>query len=147
MKIRSFVAVCILAFIQSLFSQQPRAKIFPDGSEMPAWFFDSAKIKVTDLGNQFPITNFGAVQDSSVVQTEAIQKAIDFASNQGGGVVVIPRGTFLSGALFFKPKTHLHVEEGAVLKGSNNIGDYPLVSSRMEGQNLDYFPALVKTAQ
>ena len=50
-----------------------------------------------------------------------------------------------SGALFFKPKTHLYLSEGAVLKGSDNISDYPIKPSRMEGQNLDYYPALVNT--
>ncbi|MEZ4901919.1 MAG: hypothetical protein R2822_09260 [Spirosomataceae bacterium] len=33
------------------------------------------------------------------------------AQERGGGVVVIPRGTFMSGALFSKPKTHLYTEE------------------------------------
>jgi polygalacturonase len=49
----------------------------------------------------------------------------------------------LSGALFFKPKTTLYVSEGGVLKGSDDIANYPIMPSRMEGQNLDYFPALV----
>lgn len=49
------------------------------------------------------------LNDSNVVQTEAIQKVIDLAGANGGGVVVIPQGTFLSGSLFFKPNTHLHV--------------------------------------
>jgi polygalacturonase len=69
------------------------------------------------------------------------------AAQKGGGVVVIPKGTFMSGALFFKPKTHLYVGEGAVLKGSNNITDYPKLPSRMEGQSLDYFAALVNAYQ
>lgn len=62
---------------------------------------------------------------------------------KSGGTILIPKGTFLSGALFFKPKTHLFVAEGGKLKGSDNIEDYPKIPSRMEGQNLDYFAALV----
>jgi len=77
------------------------------------------------------------------LQTAAIQKVIDLASEQGGGVIVIPKGTFASGALFFRPKTHLHLLKGAVLKGSDLIQDYPIMPSRMEGQNLDYYPALI----
>ena len=61
----------------------------------------------------------------------------------GGGVIVIPKGTYLSGALFFKPKTHLHLEEGAVLKGSDDISNFPIIDTRMEGQSLKYFAALV----
>jgi polygalacturonase len=37
----------------------------------------------------------------------------------------------------------LHVSEGAVLKGSDNINDYPFMPSRIEGQSIEYFTALV----
>jgi polygalacturonase len=45
--------------------------------------------------------------------------------------------------LFFKPNTKLRLLQGAVLKGSDNINDYPLIPSRMEGRKLDYYAALV----
>ena len=44
---------------------------------------------------------------------------------------------------FFKTNTHLHITEGGVLKGSDNIDDYPNVPSRIEGQSMNYFAALV----
>ena len=137
------LVICILGFSQIDCSQENRKDIFPDGTTIPAWFLDTTKIKLNELGKQFVITGFGAVSDSTVLQTIAIQNTIDEASRQGGGIVVIPEGTFLSGALFFKPKTHLYLSNGAVLKGSDNIADYPIMASRMEGQNLDYYPALV----
>lgn len=115
---------------------------FPDGSTMPKWFFDSTKIKIGNLGKQFILTDFGVKNDSTLVQTAAIQAVIDKAA-ENGGVVVIPQGIFMSGALFFKPKTHLYVSDQAKLKGSDDIRDYPIMPSRMEGQNLEYFPALV----
>lgn len=124
-------------------AQTNKKNTFPDGSPISAWLLDASKIKLEKLGKQYSITDWGAKNDSTIVQTKAIQTTIDLAFKKGGGVVVIPKGTFLSGALFFKPKTHLYVSEGAVLKGSNNIADYPKQPSRMEGQNLDYFPALV----
>ena len=37
---------------------------------------------------------------------------------------------------FFKPGTHLHLEEKAVLKGSDDISNFPVIETRMEGQNL-----------
>jgi len=116
---------------------------FPDGTIIPSWFADSTKVKLADLGRQYLITDFGAVNDSMVLNTVAIQRTIDEASKNGGGAIIIPKGIFLTGALFFKPKTHLYVSEGAVLKGSDNIEHYPKIPSRMEGQNLDYFAALV----
>ena len=95
------------------------------------------------LGKQFVIAEHGVLADSTIVQTAAIQKVVDQAHHQGGGVIVVPKGVFLTGALFFKPKTQLYVSAGAVLKGSDQIADYPMIPSRMEGQSLDYFPALV----
>ena len=129
--------------LSSSIAQTGRSENFPDGSKIPNWFSDSSKVMLKDLGKQFIITDHGAKMDSTVVQTAVIQNIIDQASQQGGGVIVIPKGIFLSGALFFKPKTHLYVSEGAVLKGSDKIADYPIMPSRMEGQSLDYFPALV----
>ncbi|QNP52366.1 hypothetical protein H9L05_00725 [Hymenobacter qilianensis] len=91
----------------------------------------------------YVITEFGAGADSTQLNTEAIQRAIDKANADGGGTVVIPRGVFLSGALFFKPRTHLRLLAGAKLKGSDDIAHYPLIPSRMEGQSQDYYAALV----
>ncbi|MDB5235951.1 MAG: exopolygalacturonase [Hymenobacter sp.] len=96
---------------------------------------------------EYVITRFGASTDSARLNTLAIQKTIDQASAAGGGTIVIPKGVFLSGALFFKPNTHLRLQEGARLKGSDNIADYPLIPSRMEGQKLDYYAALVNATK
>jgi polygalacturonase len=82
---------------------------------------------------------YGASTDSTKLSTKAIQQAIDKASASGGGTVVIAKGVFLSGALFFKPNTHLQVQAGAKPRGSDNIANYPLISSRMEGQKLYYY--------
>lgn len=92
---------------------------------------------------EYDITKFGVKNDSTILQTKAIQKVIDQAFAKGGGTIVIPKGTYLSGALFFKKKTNLLLQDGAVLKGSDEIKTYPLIPSRMEGQSLDYYAALV----
>jgi polygalacturonase len=133
----------VLCLTSQTHAQETRSNVFPDGTPMSGWFLDYTKVKLSNLGRQYVITSFGVKRDSTLVQTQAIQKAIDEAARRGGGVVVIPKGTFMSGALFFKPKTHLYVAEGGKLKGSDNIADYPARPSRMEGQNLEYFPALV----
>ena len=95
----------------------------------------------------YVITQFGAGTDSTKLNTQAIQRTIDKASAAGGGTIVIPKGVFLSGALFFKPNTQLRLQAGAKLKGSDKIADYPLVPSRMEGQKLDYYAALVNATK
>lgn len=130
-----------------IWAQKVEKASFPDGSPISNWFTTVRKVSPDQLGKRYVITDYGVGSDSTRVQTEAIQKVIDLATRKGGGVVVIPEGTFMSGALFFKPKTHLHLAEGAVLKGSNDIADYPKLPSRMEGQNLDYFAALVNAYQ
>ncbi|MFG6687474.1 glycoside hydrolase family 28 protein [Mariniflexile sp. HNIBRBA6329] len=140
--------IYLLIITALLLSCNQEAKIvetnfFPDGTKIPDWFLDYSKINPADLGTFYTITDYGVTNDSTLVQTEAIQKTINEAYRNGGGVVVIPKGTFLSGALFFKPNTHLHVAEGGVLKGSNNIDDYPFIPSRIEGQSIEYFAALV----
>ena len=117
--------------------------VWPDGSPMEAWFSDTTKVDVDALGKKYVITEYGVRNDSTVVQTEAIQKVIDRAANEGGGVIVIPRGTFLSGSLFFKQGTHLYVEEGATLKGSDRIANFKVMETRIEGQTCKYFAALV----
>ncbi|NCU02802.1 MAG: exopolygalacturonase [Chitinophagaceae bacterium] len=89
------------------------------------------------------ITNYGASNDSTKLQTAAIQKVIDKAEANGGGIIVIPKGVYLTGALFFKPKTKLLLQEGAKLKGSDHIDNYPLIPSRMEGRSIYYYAALI----
>ncbi|WP_241462376.1 glycoside hydrolase family 28 protein [Sphingobacterium deserti] len=116
---------------------------FPDGSIITPWFKQVESTRVEKLGKIYRITDFGVRQDSTILQTEKIQAVIDKAHQAGGGVIVVPRGTFLSGSIFFKPKTHLHLEEGATLKGSDDIADFELRLTRMEGQTLKYFSALV----
>jgi len=96
---------------------------------------------------EYVVTKYGVGLDSTKLSTKAIQKTIDLAYKKGGGAIVIPKGTYLTGALFFKPKTKLLLQEGAVLKGSDNIKDYPLISSRMEGRSIPYFAALINAYQ
>jgi polygalacturonase len=135
--------LALLAITPKTFSQKNNKDLFPDGTKIPDWFLDAKKINPSDLGKFYSITDYGAVNDSTAIQTAVIQKTIDEAYNNGGGVVVIPKGTFMSGALFFRANTHLHVSEGATLKGSDNISDYPKMPSRIEGQSIEYFTALV----
>lgn len=117
--------------------------IFPDGTPIPEWFREHRVVSVKELGKQYCITNYGVKNDSTVLQTERIQAVIDKAAQEGGGVICIPKGTFLSGSLFFKPRTHLYLEKGATLKGSDDISHFNVIDTRLEGQNLTYFAALV----
>ncbi len=116
---------------------------FPDGSPISSWFSEVEPTDLTNLGERFVVTDHGVVRDSTLLQTEALQAIIDRVAAAGGGIVTIPKGVFLSGALFFKQGTHLHLEEGAVLKGSDDIAHFPIRKTRIEGQTVDYFTALI----
>lgn len=72
----------------------------------------------------YNVTDFGAKGDGTMLCTSAIQHAIDYVSLQGGGRVVVPKGTFLTGGLYLKDNVELHLNRGAVLLGSPNVFDY-----------------------
>lgn len=93
--------------------------------------------------NRYVITDYNVIPESDEIQTEKIQSVIDLCEKEGGGVIVIPKDTFISGSFFFKPKTNLLIEEGGELKGSDRIRDFKIVKTRIEGQTINYFSALV----
>lgn len=117
--------------------------LWPDGTPIDKWFADTRKADEASLGKRYVITDYGVKTDSTIVQTSAIQEIIDHAALAGGGAIVVPKGTFLSGALFFRQGTNLIVEEGGKLKGSDRICDFPIRETRIEGQTCNYFTALV----
>ena len=82
----------------------------------------------------FNITKYGAsVKATAAVNQKAINKAIDACSKAGGGRVVVPEGTFNTGAITLKSKVNLHVEKGAVLQFVFQPELYPIVPTRWEG--------------
>jgi polygalacturonase len=90
----------------------------------------------------FDVTEFGAVGDGETLSTEAINSAIIACSEAGGGMVLVPEGEYLTGAIHLKSNVNLHVSEGAILKFSRNPEDYlPMVFTRWEGVELfNYSP-------
>ncbi|HWA09599.1 MAG TPA: glycosyl hydrolase family 28 protein [Opitutaceae bacterium] len=82
---------------------------------------------------RYVISELGAVGDGQTVNTKAIQAAIDQCAAAGGGVIVVPKGTFLSGALYFKQGVNLLVEKDGVLKSTITIADFPPIYTRWEG--------------
>lgn len=68
---------------------------------------------------------YKAVADGQTINTKAIQKAIDTCRTLGC-TVVVPGGTFKTGALFLHSDMTLELQEGARLLGSDRPEDYPL---------------------
>lgn len=119
-----------------------KKEIFPDGTPIDEWFYDTRIPELCELGQQYVLTDY-EIFDDGKIHTEEIQGLIDTAAENGGGVIVVPKGTYLTGALFFKQGVNLYVSEGGTLKGSDNIADYPVCKTRIEGETCDYYPALI----
>lgn len=100
-------------------------------------------VAATAVTNRISLADMGGVGDGKTLNTLCIQAAIDQLAAKDGGTLVIPKGVFLSGAIFLKPGVNLHLDEAAVLKGATNISDYPKMKTRIEGQFVDWIPALV----
>lgn len=140
MKAKKLLLLAIPFYLSiSVFAEEK----FPDGTTIPDWFRENEIVNIENLGKKFKITDYDVINDSTLLQTDKIQAVIDLAAQNGGGVVIIPQGIYLSGSLFFKPKTHLYLEDGAVLKGSDDISNFPIAATRMEGQTVKYFSALI----
>lgn len=98
--------------------------------------FDMPPIRVPDFADapRFDIRRYGAAAGDKAATTKAIAAAISAANAAGGGRVIVPRGTWLTGAVHLKSNVGLHVEEGAVLLFSGQPEDYlPAVMTSWEG--------------
>ena len=95
--------------------------------------------------HDFVITDFGAVADGRTDSTAAIRNAIDACMKAGGGHVVVPAGTFLTGAIHLQSGVDLHLAAtNTVLKFSTNPAAYlPAVFTRFEGTELYNYSPLI----
>ena len=117
-------------------------KCFPDGTPMEPWFEETEAPDPRSLGPACSLAEAG-IQPDGRAHTAEIQALIDRLHENGGGVLTVPEGTWMTGALYFRPGVHLHVTEGAVLLGSDDPADYPVTQTRIEGESCLYLPALI----
>lgn len=92
---------------------------------------------------EFVITKYGAVGDGKTLNTEAFKKAIEDCNKSGGGRVVVPLGTFLTGAIFLKSNVDLHLVDSTKIVFSADPKDYPIVFTRWEGMELMNYSSLI----
>ncbi len=95
---RSIASVCVFGLLVSSAMAQPAA--------------------------QFNVRNFGAAGDGRRTDTDAINKAIQTASDAGGGTVMVPAGTYVSGTILLKNNVTLWIDAGATILGTKNLADY-----------------------
>lgn len=76
----------------------------------------------------YNVVSFGAVPDGITINTKAIQSAIDQASKDGGGRVIVPNGRFLSGTILMKSDVELFLARKAILMGSTDPIHYKRIN-------------------
>jgi hypothetical protein len=72
----------------------------------------------------FHVLDYGAKGDGKTKDTKAIQAAIDACHQHGGGTVLFPAGTFVSGSLHLKKGVGLHLDHAAILRASEDKADF-----------------------
>lgn len=78
----------------------------------------------TTFANTYDVRKYGATGNGKSNDAAAIQKAIDACAKNGGGIVVLDNGTFLSGGIAFKSNVELHLTSTAILLGSPDLTTY-----------------------
>jgi polygalacturonase len=91
----------------------------------------------------FNVREHGAVGDGQTLDSRALQTAIDLCAEHGGGTVYLPAGQYLTGSLFLRNNITLHLDSGAVIRGSENPQDYPVIHARWEGKYQDTYAPLI----
>lgn len=90
------------------------------------------------------VTDYGAVEGGDEMATDAFRQAVEACHAAGGGRVVVPAGTFLTGPVHLLSNVNLHISDGATLRFSTEPSDYlPAVHTRWEGMELMNYSPLV----
>ncbi len=107
-------------------------------SDLTAWLSEvptaAPALPPAPSASTYNVRTFGATGDGATKDTAAFQKALDICAVNGGGDVLVPEGTYLIGSIQIGNKTILRFDAGAVLKGSPDIDDYPVIDIRWEGR-------------
>lgn len=82
----------------------------------------------------FNIKKYGAKADGRTDCTKAIAKAVAACAKAGGGRVLVPEGTWITGPVHLRSNVNLHLAEGAVLSFVDRPEAYlPAVKTSWEG--------------
>jgi polygalacturonase len=79
------------------------------------------------------VANYGANGDGNTDNTAAFERAIEACHRSGGGHVVVPKGTYLIGAIYLRSHVDLHLDAGATLTFGADPTKFPIVLTRYEG--------------
>ncbi len=127
MKTKRFLLACLICFCPALASEagdpaslQDRLQNLP--FDMPALtepVFPDFTVGIPD---------FGAKGDGMTLNTRAFAEAVSACGRAGGGTVVVPPGTWLTGPIRLESGVNLRLERGAVVQFSRNLSDFPFIA-------------------
>lgn len=136
--------ICYFLFA-SIFSLQAVCASRDKVAGIPAfeWMDGIGSKQVPPSEKIYNVSEFGAVSDTAILSTKAIQSAIDLCSSKGGGMVTFSPGTYCTGTIYLKSGVNLNIPEGVELYGSQDINQYPLIRTRVAGIEMDWPSALI----
>jgi polygalacturonase len=111
------------------------ASFAQSGKQKAAYSFSNLPViaKTAFKADTFNITKFGAKSDGITLNSKAINDAIIACNKKGGGVVLVPKGMWLTGPIELKSNVNLHLQKNAILQFTKDFNQYPLVASNWEG--------------
>jgi len=125
---------CLLAFYGLL--QHLAAQTLP-------WVSKVGATSVTLPKKVFYVQANGSVNDTSIIQTKAIQSAIDACAKNGGGIVTFKPGVYVTGSIFLQSNVQLLIDKDVTILGSQNFSDYPEINTRIAGIEMVWPAALI----
>ncbi|MDO9374652.1 MAG: glycoside hydrolase family 28 protein [Ferruginibacter sp.] len=145
-KLSGLGLVCMFAtFPLAKTSAQSTAKVWKSSAE-PLREMEAIRKQINApvfAKREFLITKYGATGDGTTLNTVAFKKAIEACSKAGGGRVIVPLGTFLTGAIYLESNVELHLVDSAKILFSRNPKDYPIVFTRWEGMECMNYSSLI----
>ena len=103
-------------------------------SNLPDYSYAGYEYGETSISNKndlhsFNVLDFGATPNDSIDDTDAINKTIETAGKNHGGIVMFPRGTFLVNSLPSKTNIVRINHSNIILRGSGSENDGTIIFS------------------
>lgn len=89
-------------------------------------------------GTVFNVKDYGAKGNGTMLDSPAINKAIEAAAASGGGIVLFPSGTYLSGSIRLKSNVTLYLSHGAEIVATSDPSAYDKAQPNPWSQYQDY---------
>ncbi|UKM63831.1 glycoside hydrolase family 28 protein [Flavobacteriaceae bacterium GSB9] len=134
-----FCAIC-LSFMAC---KQQMNSTPTNGQQKPDWTEKVGAKNFEIINKTYYVNDFGAFNNGTTLNTEAIQKTIDVCAKNGGGTVTFKPGDYLTGSIFIKSNIKFEVPKGVKILGSENIEDYKEIDTRIAGIEIKWPAALI----